>query len=297
MKIAVASGKGGTGKTTVSVNLFRYLNNMEGFDVHLVDCDVEEPNDLIFFPGSMKQESTIVTQLIPEIDMVKCTLCKKCVDYCEFGAVSVIPRVKYATIDAGLCHSCGACLLACSFDALTEKPEPIGSITSYNVLDNQVLTEGVLKVGSSMQTMLIKKLKKSISTASEVILYDAPPGTSCQVVETLSDANFIVLVTEPTPFGLHDMQLIIELINELDKPFGVVINKAGLGNNSVKEYLSANAIELMGEIPFSSSYAAQYADGNLFEDVPCEIESGYSTIVHNLKQKVLVHERDYSFKR
>jgi MinD superfamily P-loop ATPase len=286
MKLAVASGKGGTGKTTVSVNLFRYLNNLEGVNVHLVDCDVEEPNDLIFFPDAVQQKKDPVTQLIPEIDLSKCTFCKKCVTYCEFGAISVITTVKYAAIDSGLCHSCGACLFACSFDALTEKEEGIGSITTYSINHNKVLTEGVLNVGSSMQTMLIKKLKKSIDTSTDVILYDAPPGTSCQVVETLSDTDFIIVVTEPTPFGLHDMKLIVELIHEFDKPFGVVINKAGLGNNAVKDYLSANGIELLGEIPFSTEYAAKYADGNLFEYVPVEIESAYKTIIQHLKQKL-----------
>lgn len=294
VKVAVASGKGGTGKTTVAINLFRYLNK-ENFEVHLVDCDVEEPNDLIFFPNAALQSEETIRQMIPEINTDKCTFCGKCVEYCEFSAISLLPKVKYAAIDKGLCHSCGACLLACMNNALTEKPHGIGAVSSYKVNQNK-LTEGRLNVGSSMQTMLIKELKKRIDQGVEIVIYDAPPGTSCQVVETLSDADYVIVVTEPTPFGLNDMKLVLELIGELNKPFGVIINKAGMGNNDVKAYLQKHKIALMGEVPFNLDYATQYADGNLCDGVPENINRSYKNIGNAMVQNLLIHEGNNYFK-
>lgn len=281
-KIAIASGKGGTGKTTVSVNLLNYLQNSDEGQVCLVDCDVEEPNDLLFFPKANMVSSEVVKQLVPEINIDKCTFCGRCADYCEFNAIRIIPSRHYAKVDSGLCHSCGACVVACQDDAIIECEEKIGQFTSYATVDGAYLAEGRLKVGSPMQTMLIKEVKKRISHDNAIILYDAPPGTSCSVVETISDVDFVVLVSEPTLFGLHDLKLMVELTVNLNVPFGLVINKAGLGDEAIYQYIKEEKINLLGEIPFSKAYASQYAKGNIIAQVPLEITEAYDNIIKNM---------------
>lgn len=285
VKIAIASGKGGTGKTTVSVNLFYFIRQFWTNHVMLVDCDVEEPNDLIFFTEAKLNDEKDANQLIPVIDTGKCSFCRRCVEYCEFNAIVVIPPVQFAEVNPALCHSCGACLVACRDGAINEKPYSIGKIRSYTVDEDSTLLEGSLKVGSAMQTLLIKTLKKEPHNQAEVILYDAPPGTSCPVVATIADADYIILVTEPTPFGLHDLKLTIEMLKELHKPFGVLINKAGLGNREVYDYLKKENIEILSEIPFSREYASTYASGNLLKGIPEEISNHYRKIITGLKEK------------
>lgn len=295
-KIAIASGKGGTGKTTVSVNLYQYLKDNICDSIKLVDCDVEEPNSKIFFPKLASTKTEIINQMVPVIDESKCLFCKKCVNYCEFNAVSVIPSAKYAKINSDLCHSCGACLVACKFDAITEYPMSIGEVNYFNSNNNDNIAEGRLDIGSAMQTMLIKELKKNTSKDVDLIIYDAPPGTSCPVVETVSDANYIILVTEPTPFGLHDLKLTVDLLKDIDKPFGVIVNKAGLGNSDVYDYLESNNIELLGKIPFSREYAKMYAEGNLLDSDNSIMEKHYKNIANKIEKKLLVYEGDNYFK-
>lgn len=296
-KIAIASGKGGTGKTTVAINLFRYFSNKNRNKVQLIDCDVEEPNDMIFFPDADQTGKSDIYQLIPRIDNSKCTFCRKCVEYCEFNAVVVIPPVKFTEVNSGLCHSCGACIAACPENAINEKPEPIGTVNVYKSKQDTQITEGRLKIGSAMQTMLIKELKKRIAENDNILIYDAPPGTSCPVVETIADMDFIVLVTEPTPFGLYDLKLMIELLSYINKPFGVIINKAGLGDQAVFHYLEKEKISLLGTIPFNREYANSYANGNLFSDCPEEIHESYMKITGNIENSLLKHERNNYTKR
>lgn len=288
-KIAIASGKGGTGKTTVSVNLYQNLQNLLDSEVQLVDCDVEEPNDIIFFPDSVVKKEIEVFQLIPVIDKEKCTYCRKCVEYCEFNAIVVIPPIEFAEVNESLCHSCGACLVACSDDAITEKQIVIGKISFHESNSGGAIIEGKLKIGSAMQTMVIKELKRQVPQHG-IIIYDAPPGTSCPVVETISDVDYVILVTEPTPFGLHDLKLMIEVLKEIDKPYGVIINKSGLGNDAVYRFLQDNTIELLGEIPFSEEYSACYATGSLFSNVPEPISDAYRKITGILERKILDHK-------
>ncbi len=285
-KIAIASGKGGTGKTTVSVNLYQYLKDNIFELIELVDCDVEEPNCQIFFPKLYLHKTTIVNQMVSVIDTDKCIYCKKCVEYCEFNAISVIPSVKYAKINSDLCHSCGACSVACEFNAINEYPTAIGEVNFFKSNNNDNIVEGRLKIGSAMQTMLIKELKKNTSNNIDIIIYDAPPGTSCPVVETVSDANYVILVTEPTPFGLHDLKLTVELLLDINKPFGVIINKAGLGNNDVYNYLKSKNIELLGEIPFNKEYAKMYAEGNLLNSENSIMEGYYKKIGKEIAKKI-----------
>ncbi|MBN1596811.1 MAG: ATP-binding protein [Bacteroidales bacterium] len=295
-KITVASGKGGTGKTTVAVNLFHFLKDRLNSNIQLVDCDVEEPNDVIFFPNAVKINQEKVSQFIPEIDIKKCTFCRKCVEYCEFNAIVVIPTVSFAEVNSSLCHSCGACLVACGENAISEIAQPIGHVNFYDINSDNPLAEGNLKIGSAMQTMLIKELKKHVSDQIEIVIYDAPPGTSCPVVETIVDADYIILVTEPTPFGLHDLKLMVNLLDEVKKPFGVIINKAGLGNNDIYELIEKKGIELLGEIPFTREYASHYAAGNLLSDIPEEISLSFKEIVSKLENRIIIYEGNNYFK-
>lgn len=285
-KIAIASGKGGTGKTTVSVNLFHYIWKYLTESIQLIDCDVEEPNDAIFFQNTEIVFNKDIFQLVPEINTEVCTYCRKCAEYCEFNAISIIPSIKFSEVNATLCHSCGACSVACKFGAITEQTEQIGNIKHYNLGIGEGLAEGILKIGSPMQTILIKELKKETLSSADVVIYDAPPGTSCPVVETVADADYTILVTEPTPFGLNDLKLAVQLLQEIEKPFGVIINKAGLGNSDVHNYLKENQIQLLGEIPFKKEYAGQYAAGELMKNIPPEIEICYLQIINQLKKRI-----------
>jgi MinD superfamily P-loop ATPase len=295
-KIAIASGKGGTGKTTVSVNLQYAIAQQLTQNVLLADCDVEEPNDRIFFSGAEVVAHQDVNQMVPEIDTDKCTFCRKCVDYCEFNAIVVLPPAGFAEVNPSLCHSCGACSVACQDDAIVERPMPIGEITCLDTGVGAGLAEGNLKVGSAMQTLMIKELKRSVSDNYDVVLYDAPPGTSCPVVETVADADYVVLVTEPTPFGLNDLVLMVELLVELEKPFGVVINKAGLGNRDVYDFLNEQNIEILAEIPFNKEVAGKYASGELLQDITSETSGSYSKIVKSIEKRYLQYEGNNYFK-
>ncbi len=285
-KIAIASGKGGTGKTSISVCLQHFIKNQLTDKIQLVDCDVEEPNDLLFFPNAKKKKAHKLTQLVPVIDKSKCTFCRKCADYCEFNAISIIPSASIVHVNSNLCHSCGACLVACEHDAIKETELPIGQINFYQEENHIKLIEGELKIGSAMQTMVIKELKKYVDTANKIILYDAPPGTSCPVVETISDVDFIILVSEPTPFGLHDLKLMVELIKELNKPFSVIINKVGLGNHDIYDYLKLEQIDILGEIPFTQNFATQYAKGELLNNIPEDISDEFEKITNRLKKEI-----------
>ena len=282
MRIAVASGKGGTGKTTVALNLFRHFSKRFPGGVLLADCDVEEPNDALFLRDIEMVRQVPVKQEIPVIDSSRCNFCRKCAEYCEFGAITVFPTAGFAGINSELCHSCGACSVACDRDAIWVKDQDIGMLRSYRTPDGSCLMEGELKIGSAMQTMVIRSLKKALPDKFELILLDAPPGTSCPVVETVSDADYVVLVTEPTPFGFHDMKLMVNMLREMDQSFGVVINKTSGKYPDIYRYLEKEMIPVLGEIPFSRDYAAGYAKGSLFDQLPDEIRRAYEQLVQQV---------------
>lgn len=286
MKIAIASGKGGTGKTTVSVNLYYFLSKEFENRVQLIDCDVEEPNDSLFFPNIERSSEKQVFSLVPKIDAVKCTFCKKCAEWCEFNAITIVKSLKFAEVNADLCHSCGVCSVACNFNAITEYQKPLGVISCFDNGFGMGLVEGRLEIGSAMQTSLIKGVKKETSNDATITLYDAPPGTSCPVVETVADADYVILVTEPTPFGLNDLKITVDLLFDLSIPFGVVVNKAGLGDNEIYHFLKEKNIELIGTIPFSKSYAKKYSSGDLLQNIPGEVEEYYKKIIEILKPKI-----------
>jgi MinD superfamily P-loop ATPase len=265
--------------------------------VLLVDCDVEEPNDKLFFPAHTIESQEEFSQMVPVINTDRCTFCRKCVTYCEFNAIVVIPPVSFAEVNPSLCHSCGACLVACPADAIDETGHPIGTISRYHTGIGNGLLEGKLKIGSAMQTLMIKEVKKNISPNHDIVLLDAPPGTSCPVVESVADVDFVILVTEPTPFGLHDLKLTVALLEEMHKPFGVVVNKAGLGNDAVYHYLKNQNIELLGELPFDKNYARRYATGDLLTHIDPETERLYLNLIQKLDKHHLTHEGHYHIKR
>jgi MinD superfamily P-loop ATPase len=285
-KVAVCSGKGGTGKTTVAVNLFSTIQNKWTKNVQLIDCDVEEPNDLLFFKNAKIINRSIVNQAVPVIDESKCTFCRKCEEFCEFNAISIIPSVKYIAVDPNMCHSCGACLYACRQEAIAEKKYSIGELTEYTIGMKTDILEGSLTIGSPMQTRIIKDLKNRANEEADILIYDAPPGTSCPVIETVSEADYVLLVTEPTPFGLYDLRLTVNLMNEMQKPFGIVVNKAGLGDREVYDYITNEEIDLLAEIPFNRNYASQYAQGKLLADIPPIIEQEYLKLAIYLKNRI-----------
>lgn len=260
LKIAVASGKGGTGKTMVSTNLFTALAG-EGREVTLVDCDAEAPNDLLFYGGHPREVFDVV-QKVPVIDAEKCTYCGKCRDYCNYNAIFMLVQTPMITVVEELCHGCGACSVACTFGAITEKEVPLGRVTRFLSSENYSLIEARMLEGVYSPVPVIKK---AISEAGEqgIILMDAPPGTSCPFIQTVSRADYVVLVTEPTPFGLSDLKQSVETLKTLGKPCGVVVNRAGLGNREVYEYLAGEQIPLLMEIPFDRKLATLYARGEV----------------------------------
>lgn len=272
MKIAVASGKGGTGKTTISVNLALSLDN-----VQLLDCDVEEPDCNIFLKLPLENMEDVFLP-VPEIDREKCVFCGKCSEFCRYNALAIFPGD--ALVFADLCHGCGGCFLVCPEDALKERRKKVGVI-EYSSSDINFM-RGVLNTGEPMATPVIKALKKKIDK-SKLIILDSPPGTACPVIETVSDCDFCILVTEPTPFGLHDVELAVALTRILEVPCGVIINKAGIGDDAVHEFLNKEGIPLLMEVPYSKKVAHLCSQGipfvekmpswkEKFQQIICDIE-------------------------
>ena len=258
MIIAIASGKGGTGKTTVALNLAR----VRGGAVQLLDCDVEEPNAHLFLKGTPCGEPEIVTLPIPEIDESLCDGCGECSRFCAYKALAVL--AKRVLVFPEMCHGCGGCRRVCPKGAIREIPKRIGVVETLQA-GNLTLVQGRLDVGVSMAPPLIRAVKAHIPKGGEAIL-DAPPGTSCPVIATLRETDYVVLVTEPTPFGLHDLTLAVAVARELQRPFGVVVNRAGSGDERVQAYCRTEGIPLLAEIPDDRRVAEAYSRGDLVVD-------------------------------
>jgi MinD superfamily P-loop ATPase len=260
LKIAVASGKGGTGKTMVSTNLFWTLQNA-GTQVSLVDCDAEEPNMAEFISGEVLVRLP-VTQNIPVIDPEICTFCGKCFNYCNYNAIVYLPSNHFIKVVEDLCHDCGACTVACRFGAISEKEKQLGTVKTMFLNSNAELIEARSDVGVYSPVPVIKKAIHTVNDRS-LAIFDSPPGISCPFIATVESADFVVLVTEPTPFGLNDLKFSVETLQQLKKSCGVIVNRAGLGNREVYDWLEANKIPLLMEIPFDREIARIYSEGHL----------------------------------
>ncbi|OGX07579.1 MAG: (4Fe-4S)-binding protein [Omnitrophica WOR_2 bacterium GWA2_37_7] len=284
MIISVASGKGGTGKTTIAVNLALSLSN-----VQLIDCDVEEPNAALFLNLVISEKKNAFIP-VPVIDKEKCTYCGKCREVCEYNAIAVLPQTKNSKgnilLFKNLCHGCGACKYLCPENAITEMNREIGVIEFGNVGDVQFV-HGKLNIGEAMAPPVIRQVKQYMNPTRTVII-DAPPGTSCPVITAVQGTDYCLLVTEPTPFGLNDLQLAVETMRKLKIPFGVVINRCDLGDLKTENYCKYEGIPVLMKIPFSEQIAKSYSKGEpiiklfpeyidqfkrLFKDIKKEMEN------------------------
>ena len=255
--LSIASGKGGTGKTTFSVSLALASERA----VYLLDCDVEEPNcDIFLNPKQTKTED--VTVLIPNADNKKCTACGKCSKICRFNAIVSLPSGPMIFPD--LCHSCGGCVKVCPTGAISENKVPIGVIDSA-MCGNINFFQGKMNIGHAMSPPLIRAVKKHISPDGITII-DCPPGTSCPMIAAVKDADFVLLVTEPTPFGLNDLKLAVETVQELQVPFGVLLNRSDSGDNRVDDYCKDNSIPILLRVLELRSVAEAYSNGKTIID-------------------------------
>lgn len=254
MILSIASGKGGTGKTTVAVNLALSLD--ENQPVQFLDCDVEEPNAHFFIKPEIAMRIE-VTLPIPEILEDKCTFCGKCAEVCAYNAIAVLK--DDVLVFPELCHGCGGCSLLCPEKAINEKGQRIGDIEFGSTNDIQFI-QGKLDIGQAMSPPLIREVKKHIKSTRTIII-DAPPGTSCPVVESVKGSDFSLLVTEPTPFGLNDLRLAVETLKKLEIPCGVVINRFDIGDSQVEDYCLEQSIPVLMTIPMDRNFAVAYSKG------------------------------------
>lgn len=282
MKIAIASGKGGTGKTTLSTNLATFLGELES--VVLVDLDVEEPNSNLFLNGELlKKEDKM--KMIPRWESTSCTLCADCVQNCNFNALLCI--ANEILVFPNLCHSCYACSELCPTGSLPMEPQKMGELSHF-ITGNIDFVEGRLNIGEEQAVSLIAQTKKYVDQHFDeetIKIFDAPPGTSCPVIEAIKDADFVILVTEPTPFGLHDLTLAVETTRILKKQFGVVINRYGMGNDDVETYCQNENIPILGKIPHLVEAAKLYSEGKLiYKEI-----SAFKAEIQNIALHVKAH--------
>lgn len=275
MKIAIASGKGGTGKTTVAVNLALALG-----EVQLFDCDVEEPNCNLFLGFELEPVEEVVC-LVPEINPDKCTLCRNCSNFCKYNALAALPK-KILSFSS-LCHGCGGCSFVCPAGAIEEKPEPIGIIEKASSEFPLTFLCGTLKIGKTMATPVIRSLQNHIDESRHAII-DSPPGTACPVLAVMGCADYCILVTESTPFGFHDFRLALEAAKALKVPVGVVLNRDGLGNSRVEDFCRAEGIPILLRIPNDRMIARLYSEGIPFVKEMPEWKKRFEDMFETIKE-------------
>lgn len=277
MQIAIASGKGGTGKTTLSVALAQAWDG----PVQLLDCDVEAPNASIFLSLENAAEQTGSVP-VPVVDSARCTGCGQCAAICEFNALAVAG--KSVLVFEELCHSCGGCARICPVQAITEQPRGIGKIRSGQ-FGTIRLTEGRLDIGRAMAPPLIRAVKKSADPKLPVLI-DCPPGTSCPMITAVKGSDFAILVTEPTPFGLHDLTLAVETVRLLGIPFGVIINRSDSGDARVVKYCEKDKIRLLLQIPESRKIAEAYSRGESILSAESKLKPEFQKLIEFLNHEI-----------
>jgi MinD superfamily P-loop ATPase len=275
MIISIASGKGGTGKTTVATNLAASLES----HVQILDCDVEEPNAHLFLHPDIQDVKT-VTAPVPKVDESTCTLCGKCAEICQFKAIIIIGETILTFPE--MCHGCGGCMEVCPEKAITETGRELGVIEKghRNGLD---FVHGKLRVGEAMSPPLIRKVR-SCSRPDMLTIIDAPPGTSCPVITAMKGVDFVMMVTEPTPFGLHDLKLAVEAVKILHIPCGLVINRSDMGDDQVRAYAEQENLPVLMEIPFSRRIAEAYSRGELIIEAMPEWKAKFLELYHRIKE-------------
>jgi MinD superfamily P-loop ATPase len=279
MRVAIASGKGGTGKTTVAVNL-ALTAARAGQPVHLCDCDVEEPNAHLFLAPNFHEQRP-VTAPIPRVDEDRCTHCGECAEICEFQAIACLP--DRTLVFPELCHGCSGCWLVCPNQAITQDRRLLGEVAT-GTAQGLRFTHGRLKVGEVLVPPLIAAVKAKADGAPWAV-FDAPPGTACPVIETLRDVDYAVLVAEPTPFGLHDLALAAALARALGRRFGVVVNKAVEGRSEVDRYCAREGIDILARIPFRRRLAEACAEGALAIDVDTDVAAAIAGLFAALREQ------------
>ncbi len=280
MRIAVASGKGGTGKTTLSTNL-AYIEAKKGRSVTYVDCDVEEPNGHLFLKPEI-HSSKPVGITVPVVDENQCNHCGLCGEICVYSAIVCLK--EQVLVFPEMCHSCGGCWLVCPEQAISQTPREMGRVETGRA-DSVQFVQGILNIGEAMSPPVIRSVKESIPE-SDVVILDAPPGTSCPVIETIRGCDYVILVTEPTPFGLNDLILAVEMVRALNDPFGVVINRADLGNTEVKEYCRRQQIPILAEIPDNRRVAEFYSQGDLIGEAMSEFAPVFEAIMDRVTREI-----------
>ena len=283
MIISIASGKGGTGKTTIATNLAVSL----GDNVQLLDCDVEEPNAHLFIRPVIESVRTITTP-VPEVDMDKCTLCRKCNEICQFKAIAVIGETVLQFHE--MCHSCGGCVEVCPVGAITEVGRELGSI-EIGHRDGLEFVHGRLRVGEAMSPPLIRKVREYTRTEMLTII-DAPPGTSCPVITSMKGADFVLLVTEPTPFGLYDLKLAAGAVHILGIPCGLIINRSDMGDDRVREYAKSEGLPILMEIPFDRKIAESYSKGEMFVEETPEWKQKFKDVFHQIEELISCQKKN-----
>ena len=278
MVISIASGKGGTGKTTVATSLALSINN----GVQFLDCDVEEPNAHIFLKPQINQTKTVSIP-VPKIDESKCNFCGKCAEICAYNALAVL-KDKVLTFP-NLCHGCGGCSLLCPEKAITEVDKEIGVVETGEVGNLQFI-QGRLNIGEAMSPPLIKAVKEYISP-TRITLIDAPPGTSCPVIEAVKGSDFCILVTEPTPFGLNDLMLAVSTLEKLHLPYGVIVNRSDIGDDKIDLYCQRKNIPILMRIPFDKEIALLYSRGISIVKEKKEYIDKFQDMFTRIKKEIL----------
>ena len=275
MIITIASGKGGTGKTTVATNLAVSLSD----GVQLLDCDVEQPNAHLFIKPEITHSEKITTP-VPEVDLDKCDSCGKCGEICQFSAITVL--AEYVLTFPELCHSCKGCMMVCPKEAISEKGRQLG-VLEKGVAGSLDFVQGRLRITEAMSPPLIAAVKEHADPDRTVII-DAPPGTSCPVIATLKGSDFVLLVTEPTPFGLNDLKLAVGAVRILEIPMGIVINRSDAGDDGVSSYAKEEGIPVLMEIPDDRKIAEAYSRGIMIVDAFPEMREEFQDLYNKIRQ-------------